>query len=240
MSRERRLTTAAWAFAALLGGERPPEARIRRRRRRPRCSRAWWRRHSRETPTSWPPRKAWPRHENVLPKRNALPDPMLSVGYTNDGWSPSLGTQPMTTLAVMASQDLPYSRQARAQGRYRLRETGQVEQQVARVRLRIAADVKRAYYGLLLARQLLAITREQRDLWREIEGVRARALRRRTGGPAGRPPDPGGDHPRGAECGGADGGGRGPPGRAQSTSRPSAGCTLDTAASLTVQPLASH
>ena len=102
---------------------------------------------------------------------SALPDPMLSIGYTNDGWSPSLGKQEMTTLAVMASQDLPYPGKRGLKGDIASREAGQVEQQVARVRLRIAADVKRAYYGLLLARQLLGITREQRDLWREIEGV---------------------------------------------------------------------
>jgi outer membrane protein TolC len=102
---------------------------------------------------------------------SALPDPTLSIGYTNDGWSPSLGGREMTTLAVMASQDLPYPGKRGLKGDVASRETGQVEQQVARVRLRIAADVKRAYYGLLLARQLLGITREQRDLWREIEGV---------------------------------------------------------------------
>jgi cobalt-zinc-cadmium efflux system outer membrane protein len=102
---------------------------------------------------------------------SALPDPMLSVGYTNDGWSPSLGTKEMTTLAVMASQDLPYPGKRGLKADIASRETGQVEQQVERVRLRITADVKRAYYGLLLARQLLGITREQRDLWREIEGV---------------------------------------------------------------------
>ena len=102
---------------------------------------------------------------------SALPDPMLSVGYTNDGWAPSLGRQEMTTLALMASQDLPYPGKRGLKADMASRETGQVEQQVERVRLRIAADVKRAYYGLLLARQLQAITREQRDLWHEIEGV---------------------------------------------------------------------
>ena len=102
---------------------------------------------------------------------SALPDPMLSVGYTNDGWAPSLGTQEMTTLGVMASQDLPYPGKRGLKGDIASRETDQVEQQVARVRLRIAADVRRTYYGLLLARQLMGITREQRDLWREIEGV---------------------------------------------------------------------
>ena len=38
----------------------------------------------------------------------SLPDPMLSVGYTNDGWAPSLGARDMTLLALMGSQELPY------------------------------------------------------------------------------------------------------------------------------------
>ena len=39
---------------------------------------------------------------------SSLPDPVLSVNYTNEGWSPSLGTMPDANLAVMASQDLPF------------------------------------------------------------------------------------------------------------------------------------
>ena len=39
----------------------------------------------------------------------ALPDPMVSITYTNDGWAPSLGSMPMTTLGFMVSQALPYS-----------------------------------------------------------------------------------------------------------------------------------
>jgi cobalt-zinc-cadmium efflux system outer membrane protein len=101
----------------------------------------------------------------------ALPDPMLSVGYTNDGWSPSLGRQEMTTLAFMASQDLPFPGKRGLRGDVAAREADQIELQVARVRLRIAADVKRAYYGLLLARELQTLAREQREVWRETEGV---------------------------------------------------------------------
>jgi cobalt-zinc-cadmium efflux system outer membrane protein len=101
----------------------------------------------------------------------ALPDPMLSIGYTNDGWSPSLGRQEMTTLAFMASQDLPFPGKRELKSDIAAREAEQIEQQLARVRLRVAADVKRAYYGLLLARELQTLTREQREAWRETEGV---------------------------------------------------------------------
>jgi len=101
----------------------------------------------------------------------ALADPMLSVVYTNDGWSPSLGTQDMTTLAVMGSQELPYPGKRRLRGDVAAREADQVEQQLERVRLGVVAAVRRAYYGLVLSRELLELVQEQEQLWRQIEGV---------------------------------------------------------------------
>jgi len=101
----------------------------------------------------------------------ALSDPMLSVVYTNDGWSPSLGTQDMTTLAFMGSQDLPYPGKRRLRGDVAAREADQVAQQLERARLGVVAAVKRAYSGLVLSRELLELVREQEQLWRQIEGV---------------------------------------------------------------------
>jgi len=101
----------------------------------------------------------------------ALSDPMLSVVYTNDGWSPSLGTQDMTTLAFMGSQNLPYPGKRRLRGDVAAREADQIEQQLERARLGVVAAVKRAYHGLVLSRELLELVREQEQLWRQIEGV---------------------------------------------------------------------
>jgi cobalt-zinc-cadmium efflux system outer membrane protein len=101
----------------------------------------------------------------------SLSNPMFSVGYTNDGWSPSLGTQEMTTLGFMASQDLPYPGKRGLRGDVASREAGQVEQQAERVGRGITAAVKRAYYGLLLSRNLLDLIRDQQENWKQIEGV---------------------------------------------------------------------
>lgn len=115
--------------------------------------------------------------ESVLAARarpdqaRALSDPMLSVVYTNDGWSPSLGTQNMTTLAFMGSQDLPWPGKRRLRSDVAAREADQVEQQLERARLGVIAAVKRAYSGLVLSRELLELVREQEQLWRQIEGV---------------------------------------------------------------------
>ena len=119
-------------------------------------------------------------------RARALPDPMLSLTYTNDGWSPSLGSMPMTTLALMASQELPYPGKRGLRAELAASEARQIEPALARARLALEAAVKRAYYGLLQARELQSLTDEQRELWQRDRGRRARALRRRPGRAAGR------------------------------------------------------
>lgn len=104
-------------------------------------------------------------------QERALDDPMLSVLYTNDGWSPSLGEKDMTTLAFVASQALPGRGTRALRGRVAEREADLAEQQLERARLGVAASVRRAFYALALARERLELVREQEQIWREIEGV---------------------------------------------------------------------
>ncbi len=101
----------------------------------------------------------------------SLANPMVSVTYTNDGWSPSLGSMEDSNLAVMAAQELPYPGKRGLRGDIASREAGQVEQQAQRVGRSITAAVKRAYYGLLLSRNLLDLIRDQEENWKQIEGV---------------------------------------------------------------------
>jgi cobalt-zinc-cadmium efflux system outer membrane protein len=99
----------------------------------------------------------------------ALPDPTLSIAYTNDGWSPSLGAQEMTTLAFMWSQAIPGPGRRHLRGEVRRAEARSAAQEIERAKLGTIAAVRRAYYGLMLARELLALGREQQTLWTEVE-----------------------------------------------------------------------
>jgi len=101
----------------------------------------------------------------------ARPDPMVSMTYTNDGWAPSLGSMPMTTLGFMVSQEFPYSGKRQLRADLATSQAKQIEPQLTRARLAIEAAVKRAYYGLILARELQSLTAEQRELWTQIEVV---------------------------------------------------------------------
>src|SRR5512138_848779 len=53
--------------------------------------------------------------ERVRPA-GALPDPMVSLSYENDGVSPSLGEMEMTRLSVMAQQQIPFPGKLRLAG----------------------------------------------------------------------------------------------------------------------------
>jgi outer membrane protein TolC len=104
-------------------------------------------------------------------RARALPDPMVSITYTNDGWAPSLGSMQMTTLGFMVSQALPYSGKRDLRAAFATSQARQFEPPLARARLALEGGVRRAYYGLLLARELHALTDEQRGVWQQIEAV---------------------------------------------------------------------
>jgi outer membrane protein TolC len=78
---------------------------------------------------------------------------------------------PDTIVAVMASQDLPYPGKRRLRGAIAERAADETAQQVQRLRLGIAASVRRAYFGLAEARAIAGLTGEQADVWQQIEGV---------------------------------------------------------------------
>jgi outer membrane protein TolC len=101
----------------------------------------------------------------------ALPDPMLLLDYTNDGWAFSLGREPMTTLELMVSQQLPWPGKRDLRGRIAQSEVGLAAAQVERARLGLEARVRRAYTELRLARQSLTLVAEQEEALRSIEGV---------------------------------------------------------------------
>jgi len=101
----------------------------------------------------------------------ALPDPMVSVLYVNDGWSPSLGQMPMTTLGFMGSQTLPWPGKRGLRERIAQRDVVFSAGRLERQRLSVAAGVRRAFWSLALAEGSLGVLREQEDVSKEAEGV---------------------------------------------------------------------
>jgi outer membrane protein TolC len=107
-----------------------------------------------------------------IAQAGALPDPTLSLGIQNDGFkSIEIGNMETSFLAIVASQTFPWP------GKRALREdiarlgAGELETGVARLRLSTIADVRRAYLGLLLARERLALLDQLALLWEKSEHV---------------------------------------------------------------------
>jgi cobalt-zinc-cadmium efflux system outer membrane protein len=101
----------------------------------------------------------------------ALPDPMLSVSYENDGAKPSLGTEPMTRLTFMAQQALPFPGKLDLAERVARADAARAATRPERVALTLEGGVRRAYADLLEAREDLRLVDEQLDTWRDIDGV---------------------------------------------------------------------
>ncbi len=108
--------------------------------------------------------------ERIAPA-GTLPDPMLSLGYENDGTSFSLGEEPMTRLSFMAEQEIPWPGKLHAATKVAAADVEVVEARLARVRLSVEAAVRRAAARLLEARELEAVTRDQGKTWERIEAV---------------------------------------------------------------------
>jgi len=105
----------------------------------------------------------------------ALPDPMLTVFYENDGASFSLGTEPMTRLSFLAQQAIPLGgRRGLAEGVARA-DAERAGTRPARAALSLEGAVRRAYADLLAARENLRLDDDQIDTWRSVEeSIRAR------------------------------------------------------------------
>jgi len=101
----------------------------------------------------------------------ALPDPMVSVLYVNDGWGPSLGQMPMTTLGFMGSQTLPWPGKRGLREKIATQDTVAPAERLERQRLAVAAGVRRAFWSLVLAEKALEVLREQEEVSKEAEGV---------------------------------------------------------------------
>lgn len=101
-----------------------------------------------------------------------LPDPFLSLNYQNDGWAFSLGERDMTFLGAMFAQPLPWPGKLRLAGEEATLRADELRSGiVGRAWLSVEARVRRAYYDLLLAHELLELVEDRNRSWREISEI---------------------------------------------------------------------
>jgi len=108
--------------------------------------------------------------ERVRPA-GALPDPMVSLSYENDGTAFSLGEMEMTRLSLMAEQQLPFPGKLRLAEEIATKDAERAATLPDRAVLSLTGAVRRAYAGLLEARENLRLVEEQLSTWKGIEEV---------------------------------------------------------------------
>ena len=102
------------------------------------------------------------------PQARALPDPSLSLGIQNDGFKEiQVGKMETSYYQVMLTQPLPWPGKRGLRGGLAKLGVEAAQTAASRTRLSLVADVKRAYFGLLLVRGQLELLDQQDLLWRQ-------------------------------------------------------------------------
>jgi outer membrane protein, heavy metal efflux system len=107
-----------------------------------------------------------------VPQAGALPDPVLSLGIQNDGFSGiQVGKMETSYYQVMVSQGLPWPGKRGLRTDVAALTADQAGTTVARGRLATEAEVRRAYLDLLLVRDRLELLGHLETIWRKSSGV---------------------------------------------------------------------
>ncbi len=97
-----------------------------------------------------------------IPQARALPDPSLSVGIQNDGFKKlQIGEMETSYYQLMLTQPLPWPGKRGLRGKIAGLGADISKVSADRTRLSLQADVKRAYFGLLLVRGQLRLLEDQ-------------------------------------------------------------------------------
>jgi outer membrane protein TolC len=107
-------------------------------------------------------------------QESSLPDPMVSLGYVSVG-NPlpgaGLGTQVLSNIGLMYSQELPYPGKLKLRGEIASKEAEAVFQQYQAVQLAVLSRLKQAYYRLQYAYAASELLIRNRDLLNRLVSV---------------------------------------------------------------------
>ena len=117
-----------------------------------------------------------------VPQAGALPDPMVSLGYQNDGYRKlTYGQSNFAFAQIGVSQTFPYPGKRKLRERIAEAGVAAADASVARVRLDLVASVKRTYYDLLRLRGQRTLLDAQAGLWSQVAQAAQARLEAGTG-----------------------------------------------------------
>lgn len=112
--------------------------------------------------------------EYRIPQAGALPDPMVMIGYENEGWSRyTYGEMPGTRWVFSVSQMFPWPGKLSTKKEALKKETESFKSVYEKVRLNVIEELKVRYYELLFTYKSLDSTREKIKLLERIEEIAA-------------------------------------------------------------------
>jgi outer membrane protein TolC len=107
-----------------------------------------------------------------VPQGRALPDPVLSLGIQNDGFtSIQVGQMETSWYWLTASETFPWLGKRGLRADALTLGARQSEADLERVRLSVQAEVERTYVDLLLVRDQLNLLAKLEALWSQAEGL---------------------------------------------------------------------
>ena len=107
-----------------------------------------------------------------ISQAKALPDPSLTLGLQNDGFRAiQVGKMETSYYQVMLTQPLPWPGKRALRGDLAGLGLEASRSGAERTRLSLIAEVKRAYYGLLLVRGQLELLDQQAFFWKQAEEI---------------------------------------------------------------------
>ena len=103
---------------------------------------------------------------------DTLPDPMLQIGIQNDGFtSIEVGRMETSFISLMASQTVPWPGKRGLRKELAELDTIRTRHTITRVKLSTEAEVRRAYWDLVLIRDRLALLDQLTALWQKSSGI---------------------------------------------------------------------
>lgn len=107
-----------------------------------------------------------------VPQVGALPDPNLTLGIQNDGFSRiEIGRMETSFASIMASQTFPFFGKQGLRTQVATLAARSAEADLARVELSVRAEVERAYLEVLRVRDQLGLLSKLDALWSQAEGL---------------------------------------------------------------------
>jgi outer membrane protein TolC len=107
-----------------------------------------------------------------VPQSHVLPDPSLSVGIQNDGFSGiQIGKMESSWLFVVASQTFPWFGKRAVRGQLAALGGQAAQIELGRTLLSVTADAERGYLDLLLVREQLGLLAKLERLWQQSEAI---------------------------------------------------------------------